>query len=136
MSLGTKTILVVDDEKDTREMIGRWLRRSGYDVALAQDGWDALLVMDEHRIDLILLDIMMPNLDGGTFLKILRGTATKQETPVVIVTALEKSEAAKVMGTEARIAGMVTKTQASLQDLGEKLRNVFGEPAGDKLPPS
>src|SRR5688500_12635891 len=125
----TPTILVVDDEKDAREMLDRWLRRSGYDVALAAAGWEALLKLDERRIDLILLDMMMPGLDGGTFLKILRGTARKQATPVMIVTAMERPEAEKALG-DSRVEGVIVKNQEFLEDLSDKLRDVFGEKPG------
>ncbi|MDU3352075.1 MAG: response regulator, partial [Clostridium sp.] len=59
-----KTILVVDDEKDIREIIEIYLINEGYNIVLASDGIEALEKLKKEKIDLIILDIMMPKLDG------------------------------------------------------------------------
>ena len=51
------TILVVEDDFDTRDLLARLLEREGYDALSAANGWDALLVLDNHNVDLVLLDV-------------------------------------------------------------------------------
>ena len=65
-------ILVVDDNKHTRLLFKAVLEAENYTVFTAEDGEDALRVMDEEHIDLVVLDIMMPKMDGYEFTKILR----------------------------------------------------------------
>lgn len=65
-------ILVVEDEKHTRRLLEAILIREGYSVFQAEDGIKALEVLENHHIDLIILDIMMPNMDGYEFAKELR----------------------------------------------------------------
>jgi len=86
------TILIVEDDPDTREIMGRYLTLGGYEHVSASNGWEALLAVDQNHIDLILLDVMMPGMDGVTFLNILRNAQTKRNTPVVIVTAMSSQE--------------------------------------------
>lgn len=65
-------ILVVDDDKNTRMYFEAVLKNSGYTVTVAQNGEEALAVMDKEHIDLVVLDIMMPKMDGYEFTKTLR----------------------------------------------------------------
>jgi CheY-like chemotaxis protein len=82
-------ILVVEDEVDTRMVLGKFLTVAGHEVIPAANGWEALLVLDTTGVDLILLDVMMPGMDGVTFLQILRQAKKHKDMPVVLVTALE-----------------------------------------------
>src|SRR6266566_5058552 len=58
------TILVVDDDRDTCEVVSRYLEKSGHHAVSAENGWEALLRLDAHTVNLILLDVMMPGMDG------------------------------------------------------------------------
>lgn len=78
-------ILVVDDDKNTRKLIQAVLEAENYAVTTAVDGEDALRVMDEEHIDLVVLDIMMPNMDGYEFTKTLR--ETQNDLPILMVSA-------------------------------------------------
>src|SRR5258705_12708260 len=89
-------ILVVDDDTDARIMLGKLVDMTGHDIAFAANGWEALLVIDNGAVDLILLDVMMPGMDGATFLKILRNGKQKN-IPVVVVTALDSADASNRM---------------------------------------
>jgi two-component system, OmpR family, response regulator MprA len=80
-----KLILVVDDEKAIRELLCRVLAIAGYEVEAAADGYEALERVSTRRPDLILLDLMMPVLDGWTVLDRLRDTT--DPPPVVVVSA-------------------------------------------------
>lgn len=83
-------VLVVDDDADHCELISRMLDRQGHHVASALNGWEALLVLDSSHIDLIILDLMMPGMDGATFLGIMRNDKRRQHIPVIVVTALSE----------------------------------------------
>ena len=65
-------ILVVDDDKNTRLFLSAVLERDGYTVSQACNGEDALSVMDKEHVDLVVLDIMMPKMDGYQFTQLLR----------------------------------------------------------------
>ena len=92
----TTTILVVDDEPRIRVMLQEVLRAQGFRVVLARNGDDALLVAGREQPNLILLDIMMPELDGYQFLMRYR---REHNTPVIIMTAKEE-ESDAVIGFE------------------------------------
>ena len=78
-------ILVVDDDKNTRLLFKTILQRANYTVFVAKNGEDALDVMDKEHIDLVVLDIMMPKMDGYEFTKILR--YTNNMLPILMVSA-------------------------------------------------
>ncbi len=81
-------ILVVEDEQPIRKLIDLNLRLENHEVVTAADGLEALQQIEEGRPDLIILDIMLPGLDGWEVLKHLRQTPHLQDVPVVVLTAL------------------------------------------------
>ncbi len=83
-------LLVVDDEPNIRELLSASLRFAGFDVTTAEDGWRALDVADDLRPDLIVLDVMMPGLDGFSVLRQLR--ERRQHVPVIFLTAKDATE--------------------------------------------
>jgi len=85
-------ILVVDDLDDNRYLLVNRLKREGYGVAEAIDGVQALELIEQRPFDLVLLDIMMPRLDGFGVLEALRQTRSMDELPVIMVTAKAESE--------------------------------------------
>jgi CheY-like chemotaxis protein len=91
MSNPIQTVLIVEDDPDTRDLVGRLLTMHGYAVRVASNGWEALLALAEP-VDLILLDMMLPGMDGVTFLKSLRGQKSGQSIPVVMMTAMDPSD--------------------------------------------
>lgn len=86
------SILVVDDIDDNRETLGRRLERSGYRVRLANDGHDALRQAAVHCFDLIILDIMMPGMNGMEVLQNLRQKHSRTSLPVIMATARDQSK--------------------------------------------
>jgi DNA-binding response OmpR family regulator len=80
-----QTVLVVDDEDNIREMLSMLLEMFGYTVTKAQDGLDALDKIREVQPDLILLDVMMPNMDGISLCKLLRTQPETADLPVIIL---------------------------------------------------
>lgn len=92
-------ILVVDDDPRTRDPLCRHLEGAGYKIACAANGWEALLALDHDSADLIVVDVMMPGMDGSTFLKIIRNDVRYMRIPVIIVSAFDLSEVARKFGT-------------------------------------
>lgn len=78
-------ILVADDDKNTRLLMSAVLENEGYTVFCAKDGVEALDLMDENHIDLVVLDIMMPNMNGYEFTKELR--SANNDLPILMVSA-------------------------------------------------
>jgi DNA-binding response OmpR family regulator len=94
-------ILIVDDDKNTRRLYQAVLENEGYQVFLAENGNDALLVMDREHIDLVIVDIMMPGMDGYEFTKTLR--ETRNSLPILMVSAKQLPEDKKkgfLVGTD------------------------------------
>lgn len=81
------SILVVDDNKDNLKVVSSFLKHQGYQIALSMDADDAMNILLEHTIDLILLDVMMPGTDGFTLCKKLKADARLKEIPVIFLTA-------------------------------------------------
>ncbi len=104
----TNTILVVDDELVGREVLGVMLIDEGYDVAFANNGEEALEKAAELVPDLILLDVMMPGMDGFEVCHRLRVDPVLAEVPVIIVTALDDRNSL-LLGIEAGADDFVTK---------------------------
>ena len=99
-------ILVVDDEPKIRELIGQYLTVAGYETDFAKDGIEALNIVTKGDIDLVILDVMMPFMDGITCLKEMRTRGFK--TPVIILSA-KGEEYDKITGFEAGTDDYVVK---------------------------
>ena len=98
-------ILVVDDEKNIVDIIKYNLKKEGYDVITASDGEEAIKLNEEFEPDLILLDLMMPKLDGYAACRKIR---EKYDTPIIMLTA-RAEEVDKVLGLELGADDYVTK---------------------------
>ena len=85
-------VLVVDDNEMNRDLLSRHLEKQGYLAVLAEDGRKALDVLKTRRFDLILLDMMMPGMDGYEVLQILKGDAEYRDIPVIMLSALDELE--------------------------------------------
>lgn len=85
-------LLVVDDEEINRDLLQRRLERRGFHVAGAKDGLDALRQVENESFDLVLLDIMLPGIDGLEVLRRIRSKEAHQELPVVMVSAKDDSQ--------------------------------------------
>lgn len=84
-------LLVVDDNEANRDMLSRRLSRRGHEVALAEDGYQAIEMVKQQDFDVVLLDITMPGIDGLEVLKILRQTHSASELPIIMATARDES---------------------------------------------
>jgi len=86
-------LLVVDDDKDTADTIGNRLAKEGYEVAVSYDGEDALAKVGEFNPDVVILDLMLPKLNGFDVLKVVRERYKEKWRPVIIVSARTELEA-------------------------------------------
>lgn len=83
------TLLIVDDNEENRDILSRRLISAGFKTETAIDGQDAMNVLNEKIIHLVLLDIMMPEVDGITLLSQIRADNTFDDMPVIMVTAID-----------------------------------------------
>jgi DNA-binding response OmpR family regulator len=88
-------ILLADDEKDIVETLKSRLTREGYDVTIAADGEEALLKVKENNPDIIILDLMMPKLNGFEVLKKVRENFKDKWRPIIIVSARTELDSVK-----------------------------------------
>ena len=91
MTVSQGSLLVVDDDAMNRDMLSRRLARQGYTVAVAEDGEQALKMIEGQKFDLVLLDIMMPGVSGLQVLEILRQRHSMADLPVIMATAKDES---------------------------------------------
>jgi sigma-B regulation protein RsbU (phosphoserine phosphatase) len=85
-------VLVVDDTETNRDVAARWLRRKSYVVDTAEDGSRALKMIESTKYDAVLLDVMMPGINGIEVLRILRESRTPVQLPVIMATAKDASD--------------------------------------------
>ncbi|MFW5867902.1 MAG: response regulator transcription factor [Armatimonadota bacterium] len=103
-----KKILVVDDERHIVRLVEVNLSRAGYDVATAYDGVEALEKVEEEKPDMIVLDVMMPRMDGFEVLKRLQADPDTQDIPVIMLTA--KAQDADIFrGWSSGVSSYLTK---------------------------
>ena len=98
-------ILIVDDELYIREVIKEYASLEGYNVIEASNGVDAIRVLENEKVDLIIMDIMMPKLDGYSAIKEIR---EKENTPIIVLSA-RAEEYDKLHGFDLGIDDYVTK---------------------------
>jgi two-component system, OmpR family, response regulator len=127
-------LLVVDDEPSIRELLTASLRFAGFEVFPAADGAEALKLAEQHRPDLVVLDIMLPDLDGFTVTRKLRERG--RDVPVVFLTARDDTND-KVTGLTVGGDDYVTKP-FSLEELVARIRTILrrtgvAEPEGRRL---
>ena len=129
-----RTVLVVDDEPTVRETVANELEREGFRVVAAADGPSALSRFRETRPDLVLLDLMLPDLSGTEVCRILR---RESAVPILILSAKD-SELDKVLGLELGADDYLTKP-FSLRELSARVRAILRraeQQAGVEQPPA
>lgn len=99
------TVLLVEDEARMREIVATYFESAGYKILEATNGLEAIEIYEEEEVDLVLLDIMMPQVDGWTVCKRLR---SKSDVPIIIITARSEDED-KLLGFDLGADDYVTK---------------------------
>lgn len=92
MLYGERSVLVVDDNEANRDLIARRLEKAGYLVTSAVNGAEALKLLALERYDLVLLDVMMPEMDGYTVLERIKSNPILRDIPVIMITALNEAD--------------------------------------------
>ena len=108
MEITEKAILIVDDEKNIRELVKFNLESRGYKVIEAADGEEALNLVKTYAPLLIILDLMLPKIDGLEVCRILKGNPLTKKIPIIMLTALG-DEIDKIVGLELGADDYITK---------------------------
>jgi CheY-like chemotaxis protein len=120
----TQTVLIVEDDERTREMLRRTLQKEGWQIREAANGRLGLEELSRGVPGLILLDLMMPEMDGFTFMKELRRRADCAHVPVVVITAkdLTEDDRRRLNGDVTRILG---KDATSREQIVAEVRQIL-----------
>lgn len=129
-----KRILVVEDEKDIVEMISYNLKRNGYDPVIARDGNEALAAVARETPDLVLLDLMLPGIDGTEVARRLKSDPETASLPIIMLTA-KSEETDVVVGLTLGADDYVTKP-FSIKILLARMANVLRRGEGPSTPAS
>jgi DNA-binding response OmpR family regulator len=128
----TGRVLVVDDDETVRDVVRRYLERDGHEVVVAGDGESALQLVAKQVPDLIVLDLMLPGIDG---LEVCRRLRQRHSVPIVMLTALGEEED-RVVGLQLGADDYVTKPFSPRElalRVGSVLRRAKGVPAGPSM---
>lgn len=98
-------ILIVEDDFDIQELLQNFLQEAGYQTAVATDGVEAVSLFSKERFDLILLDIMLPKIDGFTVCELIR---RQSQIPIIMLTALSGEEE-QIRGLDLQVDDYITK---------------------------
>ena len=98
-------ILVVEDDLDIQELLKSFLQEAGYSIVLANDGVEALSIFSDVQFDLILLDIMLPKIDGFAVCELIR---KQSQVPIIMLTALNGEEE-QIRGLDMQVDDYITK---------------------------
>jgi DNA-binding response OmpR family regulator len=128
MSAEKSQILLVDDDAHILRTVGDFLTASGYDVLRAGSGHEALRILQAARPDLVLLDIMMPDMDGGDVAQAIRDRAPTSRVPIIFLTAAVREDEVKQHGGKIGGEVYVAKTAAP-SELLARIRRTLDEAA-------
>jgi len=133
METRLKSVLVVEDSGSSRDLTAHFLQQGGFRVLEAEDGEQALRILEQQRVDLILADIMMPNMDGWAFYKAVREQQQYNLTPFVFLSSLDNLDD-QIKGLSLGVDDYLTKPVTPQQLIarvttalmrGERLRPYF-----------
>jgi two-component system alkaline phosphatase synthesis response regulator PhoP len=125
-------ILVVDDDTEIVRLLRAYLEQAGYGVLTAYDGQTALHVMRRERPDLVVLDLMLPDLDGWEVTRVVRGDESLAPTPILMLTARVEDED-KIVGLELGADDYVTKP-FNPREVMARVRAVLRRARGEPVP--
>ncbi|MBN1409560.1 MAG: response regulator transcription factor [Spirochaetales bacterium] len=128
------TVLIVDDDKQIRELITFNLSREGYRSLTAKSGEEAILLVEKHRPDLIVLDLMLPGIDGLTVCRKVKENAVTSQIPVLMLTA-KSEDSDVVLGLEMGADDYLTKPfspRVLLARIKSLFRRIKAEPAEEE----
>jgi len=121
-----KKILIVEDEEDIREAISEAVTSAGYEVKTAENGQVGLDIAFEWKPDLILLDLVMPRIDGHEVLRVLREDEWGETVKVIVLTAMDRPFNV-AMANMGNAEDYIIKGQKTLEEIVEKINQVLSE---------
>jgi CheY-like chemotaxis protein len=121
-----RKILVIDDDQTFRELISSGVDKEQYDVMTAADGVEGLEQVEKEMPDLILLDIMMPRMNGVEFLEKMKEKHSDKQTPVII-TSNDSSLDTISRGAELGVRGYIVKSNESMKTIMSSIERVFND---------
>ena len=116
------TILVVDDTQLAREAVSKLLEHEGFRVMSAKNGREGWAMMYNDTPDLILLDLMMPEMDGVTFLKMLRRSPLWKDMPVIVLTGVSDDDKLITRAWELKVSDLIPKSTFGVKDLMDRVK--------------
>jgi len=116
------TILVIDDTTLARESVAKLLEYEGFRAMRAKNGREGWAMMYNDTPDLILLDLMMPEMDGITFLKMLRRSTLWKDMPVIVLTGVDDNDKLISRAWELKVNDLIPKASFGFEDLLERVR--------------
>jgi len=116
-------LLIVEDDPDTRDVLARSLEKSGWLIQLAANGREALDRMNQQQPNLILLDLMMPDMDGFQFVKAVEDIPTWRDIPIVVLTAKDLTTE-DLQALNGRVEQIMSKSNYSLEQLLQEVRQL------------
>jgi CheY-like chemotaxis protein len=119
-------ILVVDDAALARESVSRLLEFEGFQTVKASNGKEAYATLYSQRPDLVLLDLMMPEMDGITFMRMIRGHPQWETIPVIVLTGMQDDYHLVARARELGVADLIPKATFGFQDLLHRIRRAIG----------
>lgn len=122
----SKVILLVDDDLTLREMYDERLKAEGFDIIQASNGDEALRKAKENKPNIILLDIMMPKVNGFDVLKELKADPELKDIPVIILTALIQ-DVDRVQGKKLGATDYIVKSETMPGEVLVKIKNAIGQ---------
>lgn len=127
-------ILIVDDAPAGREAMAKWLQREGFETATARNGAEGLVRLKESKPDLILLDHMMPEVDGLTFLAGIRRFPRWKNLPVIMMTGM-KDNSHHRKAESLNVSAYLVKNEFTLPQLRQQIDKFLGNaPAAPATP--
>jgi DNA-binding response OmpR family regulator len=124
-------ILIVEDDLDVAEMLEAYFRVQGYDVSVANWGEDAVKIGEAQQLDLVILDIRLPDIDGYEVARILRKNRRTENVPIIFLTE-KRSRADRLQGLELGADDYITKP-FDIQELRLRVRNSLQRSSHDTL---
>lgn len=126
------SILIIDDDPDALSILETFLEAQGHDPRRAATGREGLAAMDEHRPDLVILDVMMPGMDGWEVARRIRDRSELNRTRILMLTARDDRQSRR----EAMEAGadQYMVKPLSLQRLAARIETALTDPPGDATP--
>ena len=116
-----KRALIVDDEESARDIVSRMVESAGMNVATAENGSEALEILSEVDIDLVILDLLMPTMDGFEFLSVFNRTPMANRPPVLVYSAMQLDETLQASLRASCLAVIDKNTEGALVELEDAL---------------